>query len=90
MDTLWGYIFGDPFLFSEGEGFLFQPPFFACRPASFQHASREPRIPQGGIFIGRRGHFSCDCYGIFTYFRPFSGNFPESPLWRGGGMIICD
>lgn len=79
-------MFPPPFFRPRGRVFTpIRPPFFARRPTRFQHASREPQIPPGGIFIARRGHFSCDYYGIFTYFRPFSGNFPESSLGRGVG-----
>ena len=43
-----------------------------------------------GVYLSAAGAFSCDYHGIFTYFRPFSGDFPESSLGRGGEMIICD
>ena len=77
------------FLFSGGAFFSFPPPFFcagraffpgqplfpACRPARFGCATREPRIPPGGIFIGRRGHF----HAIITAFSRISAIFREFP-----------
>ena len=61
------------------------PPFFACRPARFQHASREPRIPQGVYLSAVGGIF----HAIITAFSRISAHFQgisrRAPSGAAGG-----